>query len=288
MQVFLNKKYILFHYILILIMIYLIIQQKSFYLAYIFLFEFIIIKISGLSFKDSSTSKLLHPSTSSTGDLLIFLFYFTPFFSTAYFKLAVWTSNQHFRIYTFENQIYCFMLAIVIGSFLDYLLHVMAHRIPALWEMHKIHHSANQMTMLTSFREHLILNLVNTIIKALVFAVLGLNYSYFFYYLFLKNIHVNLIHSNIKKSLGPLSYILVSPLYHWIHHSKKPQHFNKNFSTDFAIWDIFFKTHIDETKISDLEINQITIGLEDLSFQNSNILTNHWMTIKNFVQISRR
>src|SRR5690606_34693681 len=53
----------------------------------------------------------------------------------------------------------------------------------------------------------------------------------------------NLRHSHIWWSFGPtLSRILISPAQHQIHHSKAPQHWNRNYGEVFALWDWLFGT----------------------------------------------
>ena len=50
------------------------------------------------------------------------------------------------------------------------------------------------------------------------------------------------IHANVKTSLGPLKYILVSPQSHRLHHSIMPEHFDVNYGEYLAIWDFLFGT----------------------------------------------
>ena len=52
-----------------------------------------------------------------------------------------------------------------------------------------------------------------------------------------------LLHSHIWFSFGWfLNHIFISPAHHQIHHSRAPQHFNKNLGDTFAIWDWLFGT----------------------------------------------
>ncbi|MGH8546663.1 MAG: sterol desaturase family protein, partial [Gammaproteobacteria bacterium] len=53
----------------------------------------------------------------------------------------------------------------------------------------------------------------------------------------------NLRHSHIWFSFGPvLNHIFVSPAHHQIHHSARPEHWNRNYGEVFAIWDWMFGT----------------------------------------------
>jgi sterol desaturase/sphingolipid hydroxylase (fatty acid hydroxylase superfamily) len=137
-----------------------------------------------------------------------------------------------------------------------YLAHYILHAVPLLWEFHKVHHSAEVLTPITNARAHP----VELILMASVPAALtGLSTGAFMYaygrdvgvhtYL---GLHVaifafsligNLRHSPVWFSYGPrLSYFLVSPAQHQIHHSVEPRHWGRNIGFGLAIWDWLFGT----------------------------------------------
>jgi len=51
------------------------------------------------------------------------------------------------------------------------------------------------------------------------------------------------IHLNSRISLGPLTPIIAGPQTHRIHHSKLPEHIDKNFAAIFPLWDVIFGTY---------------------------------------------
>src|SRR5712692_6347813 len=129
------------------------------------------------------------------------------------------------------------------------------HRIPALWEFHKVHHSAEVLTPITFYRSHPVDMLGQTVAEALasgivtsvflyVFGpsltlttILGVNAFRFAFYLF----GANLRHSHICLSFGSMiEHLVISPAQHQIHHSADPKHFNRNYGSEFAIWDWVF------------------------------------------------
>lgn len=139
-----------------------------------------------------------------------------------------------------------------------YVGHRLAHRVPVLWEFHKVHHSAVVMTPITYLREHPMDQLVLGTAAALfvgpvtglfmhlfpqdltVLKVLGLNAVSFVWYLLLG---ANLRHSHVWLPFGPLlDRLLSSPAQHQIHHSDDPAHFDRNFGSMLAIWDWMFGT----------------------------------------------
>lgn len=139
-----------------------------------------------------------------------------------------------------------------------YIMHYGFHRNPMLWEFHKVHHSAEEMTPMTLFRMHpvdLLLTSVSVMFfQALAYggfyfltasepqvaSIFGLNIVLFGFYL----LGYNLRHSHIWLNFPFwLSKILVSPAQHQIHHSSDPKHFDRNMGLIFSFWDQLFRTH---------------------------------------------
>jgi sterol desaturase/sphingolipid hydroxylase (fatty acid hydroxylase superfamily) len=135
--------------------------------------------------------------------------------------------------------------------------HYAFHKIPALWEFHKVHHSAEVMTTLTELRQHPveIIAFMNWIGLAtgIVFGVMT--------YAFGPGVRpFTLLNGNILTMMFLLTYghlrhshmwiaftgvagrILQSPAHHQLHHSANPAHFDKNLGFALALWDWAFGT----------------------------------------------
>ncbi len=146
-------------------------------------------------------------------------------------------------------------MSFVFSDLLYYISHRMTHEIPALWEFHKIHHSAKVLTPVTLHRAHPFDIWFNISCRSLG---LGLASGAFYYFypniegiktitgvnIFLVVSYVmgaNLRHSHIWLSFGEkLEYVFMSPAQHQIHHSEKTVHFDKNYGSFFSAWDWFF------------------------------------------------
>ncbi len=142
-------------------------------------------------------------------------------------------------------------------DFAVYLLHYAMHKVPFLWEFHKVHHSARRMNPFTQYRLHPIELLLNNLLSLFVFGLitglftywtesamemwvfLGVNIFSFIFYVAganLRHSHVALRYPHI------LEYIFLSPVQHQIHHSQAREHWNKNMGSRLAIWDWLFGT----------------------------------------------
>jgi sterol desaturase/sphingolipid hydroxylase (fatty acid hydroxylase superfamily) len=143
-------------------------------------------------------------------------------------------------------------LLVVVADLGFYVSHYLQHKVPLLWEFHKVHHSAEVLHPVAGFRAHpvdqtldavLIGSATGLVIGLAAYAVggqvgpvtiLGANV-----FAFLSGIAgVHLRHSHIWLSYGRrLNHILVSPAMHQIHHSVEPRHLNKNLGGMFTVWD---------------------------------------------------
>jgi sterol desaturase/sphingolipid hydroxylase (fatty acid hydroxylase superfamily) len=140
-------------------------------------------------------------------------------------------------------------LAYDLGFFFD---HTLKHRIPALWELHKAHHSAEVLTPLVNFRVHPLDSLILANNLALFIGVIGGAAQYALgrkavsFTLFDQNVLMllyiyvtaQLQHSEIWIPFtGLWGRVFMSPAHHQLHHSADPAHFNCNLGASLAIWD---------------------------------------------------
>lgn len=152
---------------------------------------------------------------------------------------------------------YMFVL-MAAGDFVAYGIHYMQHRVPLLWEFHKVHHSLEVMHPLSNYREHPVDNIVYAAAVGAAYGlVMGSTSSLFGYLpsvpqllgiplvMFAFNIlGYNLRHSHIwLRWPGRCAMAFASPAHHQIHHSCHPDHIDKNFAFIFPCWDVLFGTY---------------------------------------------
>src|ERR1700683_4508614 len=140
-------------------------------------------------------------------------------------------------------------LAYELGFFVD---HTLKHRIPALWELHKAHHSAEVLTPLVNFRVHPLDSVILANNLALFIEVIGGAAQYA---LGRKEVSCTLFDQNVLMLLyiyltaqlqhseiwipftGVWGRVFMSPAHHQLHRSADPAHFNCNLGASLAIWD---------------------------------------------------
>lgn len=137
-----------------------------------------------------------------------------------------------------------YILLFVIADFIQWWTHVLLHRVPALWEFHKVHHSVEQMGFAAHLRYHWFETILYKSIQYIPISMIGFGLDDFFI------VHATAIaighlnHANFYLPLGPLKYIFNSPQMHIWHHAyemPKEHPHGINFGLSLSIWDYLFK-----------------------------------------------
>jgi sterol desaturase/sphingolipid hydroxylase (fatty acid hydroxylase superfamily) len=101
----------------------------------------------------------------------------------------------------------------------NWLAHWADHRFTAFWRFHAVHHSQEELSVLTSFRAHPLVHTIGFMLATVpVIALTGLHPLapiLITVYLCLGT----LTHANVTWTFGPAGRVFVSPAYHRLHHS---------------------------------------------------------------------
>ena len=216
-------------------------------------------------------------------------------FNTNDFLLAQF-GYASFSLSTTETLVLYTISLSILNDFMTYIVHWLYHKVPLLWEFHKIHHSATTMNPFTQYRLHPIELLINNMKGILVFGIttgvfdylsehqiskwtyLGVNVFSFIFYSW----GANLRHSHVKlKYFNFLEYIFISPVQHQVHHSDNPEHYDKNLGSRLAIWDWLFGT-----LVRSRQVENVTFGLGQKDNKNySSFMKNLWMPFQNIFKL---
>lgn len=133
----------------------------------------------------------------------------------------------------------------MVRDFIQWNIHRLLHRVPWLWQFHKVHHSAPQLGFATHLRYHWMETVVYRTLEYIPLAMIGFGIQQFFivHIITLAIGHFN--HSNVRVNLGPLRYILNNPQMHAWHHAKhvpSRYRFGINFGLSLSVWDYLFGT----------------------------------------------
>jgi sterol desaturase/sphingolipid hydroxylase (fatty acid hydroxylase superfamily) len=117
----------------------------------------------------------------------------------------------------------------------NWTAHLANHKVRTLWRFHELHHSQEDMSVLTVFRTHPLIH-VSYLIALVPGIVLIANGSVTTTLLVVYAAVVAFEHSNTNLSFGPLNRILCSPNYHRIHHRVEGRQ-DVNLGFALTIWD---------------------------------------------------
>jgi sterol desaturase/sphingolipid hydroxylase (fatty acid hydroxylase superfamily) len=162
-----------------------------------------------------------------------------------------------------------------------WLAHYCFHKSPALWEFHKVHHSAEVMTTFTELRQHPveIVAFVNVIglSTGIAFGVMTyvfgpgvqpftlLNGNVLIMAFLLTYGHLRHSHMWIAFT-GLAGRLLQSPAHHQLHHSSDPAHYDKNLGFALAVWDWAFGTLVIPAKARERVV--FGLGAENALFRS--------------------
>jgi sterol desaturase/sphingolipid hydroxylase (fatty acid hydroxylase superfamily) len=159
------------------------------------------------------------------------------------------------------------LAAFVLLDFAIWLQHVVMHRLPILWQMHKVHHSDRDLDVSSALRFHPLEIAVSAVYKSAWVVMLGVPVPVAVAFELWLNANALFNHSNIR--LPPamdriLRTFLVTPDFHFVHHSVVPGEQQHNFGFALNIWDRMAGCYLPEAAAGrDAQI----VGLEEA--QNS-------------------
>ncbi|MGQ0384101.1 MAG: sterol desaturase family protein [Gammaproteobacteria bacterium] len=143
----------------------------------------------------------------------------------------------------------CMLLAADCGK---WVAHYALHKVPVLWEFHKVHHAAEVLNPITGFRVHPLEQMLDFSCRLVLSALVAGIFAWFYrggiaeatilsFNAIAALIYLpiaKLQHSHVAIGYGSAwSRWLISPLMHQVHHSAETRHWDRNMGFTFSIWD---------------------------------------------------
>ena len=142
-----------------------------------------------------------------------------------------------------------------------YVQHVVFHKVPLLWRLHRMHHADTEIDVTTGLRFHPIEILLSMLLKFAVIAAIGAPPTAVLLFEIILNGAALFNHSNVRlpETLDRLlRLIIVTPDMHRIHHSDIRTETDSNYGFNLPWWDRLFGTYTNEPAKGQLGM---TIGL---------------------------
>ncbi|MBT8375270.1 MAG: sterol desaturase family protein [Bacteroidia bacterium] len=164
---------------------------------------------------------------------------------------ADWVKANDFGIINWLPEMPLWMYALLGVLLLDffgaYLAHYVEHKVKPLWMVHLVHHTDHKVDTTTANRHHPIESLVRFAFTLLGVFVVGTPIALVFLYQSLSVVFTQLTHANIKlprRVDKAMSYVLVSPDMHKIHHHYRLPYTDSNYGNIFSVWDRLLGTYM--------------------------------------------
>ncbi|NOH96350.1 sterol desaturase family protein [Vibrio sp. 99-70-13A1] len=157
------------------------------------------------------------------------------------------------------------IICVVLLDLAIYLQHLVFHRIPWLWRLHRVHHADLDIDVTTGTRFHPIEMILSMLIKIVIVISLGVPPIAVVIFEILLNASAMFNHSNGKLPLkldAFLRKIVVTPDMHRVHHSIIVKETHSNFGFFLSIWDVMFRTYRAQPKLGH---NGVIIGIPEIT-----------------------
>ncbi|WP_456440350.1 sterol desaturase family protein [Psychroserpens sp.] len=154
------------------------------------------------------------------------------------FGIINWIPNLHLWAYVLSG-------VLLLDFFGAYLAHLIEHKVKPLWMVHLVHHTDHNVDTTTANRHHPLESVIRFAFTLTGVFIIGTPIAIVFLYQSLSLVATQFNHANIKlpnKVDEVLSYIIVSPNMHKVHHHYMLPYTDSNYGNIFSIWDRLFGT----------------------------------------------
>lgn len=155
------------------------------------------------------------------------------------------------------------LLSLIILDYALYFQHRVAHAIPLLWRIHRVHHADPHVDVTTGLRFHPLEIVLSWLFKAFVIVVFGVPVIVVIVFELVLNGMAMFNHANVFIPVRfdrKIRLLLVTPDMHRIHHSTIRAEQNSNFGFNLSLWDRIFRTYRAQPTLSH---DTMVIGLEE-------------------------
>jgi sterol desaturase/sphingolipid hydroxylase (fatty acid hydroxylase superfamily) len=177
-------------------------------------------------------------------------------------KMSDWCKQEQFGlVYWWHSSVLWTIILsfLVLDFFGGWLVHITEHKVGFLWRFHVVHHADNNVDVTTGLRHHPIESVLRGIFFFMGILVSGAPMYAVMIFQTLLVLSAAFTHSNISMPRWldkGLSYVLVSPNMHKVHHHWKQPFTDSNYGAILSIWDRLLGTFMK------LEPKDIRYGLD--------------------------
>ncbi|RYC66717.1 sterol desaturase family protein [Spirosoma sordidisoli] len=188
------------------------------------------------------------------------------FFGYALLNTLNWTAHHHWGLVRLlpvdQHPVLDFALSFLLLDLLEYTYHVFMHRYGYLWRFHAVHHADPAMDVSTVLREHPGETAIRLAFLTVWVFISGITFWALMARQFIQIVSNVAAHAHLRlpEQLDRvLSWVLVTPNMHHVHHHEKQPYTDSNYGDVLSIWDRLFST------FRRMRAEQIVFGLDTVN-----------------------
>lgn len=178
-------------------------------------------------------------------------------------------------LYKFESGFVHFIFAYILTDFFYYIQHRCNHYFDFLWSFHEVHHSSQELNLLTAIRVSWVMPIVGALFLTPI-TLLGIDPDYIVISLVLIFYGQWWCHTQAINKIPFIEGIFNTPAAHRLHHSPISRECNSNYAGTLMVWDRLFGSYIKENeKTENFGISDGFIGQNPFKINFRGII-NYW------------
>ncbi|HTQ27306.1 MAG TPA: sterol desaturase family protein [Puia sp.] len=184
---------------------------------------------------------------------------------------SIYTNRYHtglLNLVSLPLWLYILLGLMILDLISSWLIHWMEHQVKWMWKFHIIHHSDTWVDTTTANRHHPGESIFRAVFTFLAVIVTGAPLWLLYFYQFLSVLFSQFNHANISLPGwldNILSWLIVSPDMHKVHHHYVQPYTDSNYGNIFSIWDRLFGTFV---RVKD--IRSIRYGIDTYMKEEEN------------------
>jgi sterol desaturase/sphingolipid hydroxylase (fatty acid hydroxylase superfamily) len=180
--------------------------------------------------------------------------------------VAVWVESERWGLMNYSPLLdwplwINAIIGLVLLDFIIWLQHLLFHKTPVLWRLHRMHHADQDIDVTTGLRFHPLEIILSMVIKVAAILIFGVPVVAVFLFEVLLNATSMFNHGNVyipKRLDRILRWFIVTPDMHRVHHSWHQDETNSNFGFNLPLWDRLLGTYKDQPRDGH---HKMTIGI---------------------------
>lgn len=133
------------------------------------------------------------------------------------------------------------VVLLIASDFMLYWVHRLFHG-GGWWKYHAVHHAPEEVDWLSAARFHPVNLILGPVAVDVCMLLAGISPDAMIWLAPFTTFHSAFVHANLRWTLGPLKYVIATPVFHRWHHTGLNEGAHTNYAATFPVLDLMFGT----------------------------------------------